>query len=128
MKISRQVTLVSDKWKGTLAAIKAYRQDKGLSERQLPHKIVNHSAGEIISAEGYTTNAIEAKWSVCKRWVRKKTGGRMPTHSDREKWRLLLGEFQYRSYHSRGNTLDDGHTFVLPIEQFWETLALYFSH
>ena len=119
----RKVTLVSDKWRGTIAAIKQYRQDKGWAERDLPHELVDHDAGEIVNSNGYTTNGIEACWSVLKRWVRKVKGGRMPTHSDRDAWRLLIAEFQYRRYASRGNSLDGGNTFVVPVPHFLKVLG-----
>ena len=116
-------TLVSDCWRGTIAAVKEYRREKGLSERQLAHKLVNHSYGEIVNEKGYSTNAIEAKWSVVKRWARKKCGGRLPTHSDRRRWRLLLGEFQYRKRACQGNTLDHDHTYFVPLKAFLKVLA-----
>ena len=73
---------VSDKWGGTLAAVKCIRTMSKLTPLQLPHGIVNHSAGEIKNVRGFTTNAIEAKWSVLKRWVRRRSGGRLPTHNN----------------------------------------------
>jgi len=93
---TKDTILVSDKWKGTVAAIKQYRLDHGFTESQLPHEVVNHSEGEIKNSRGFTTNLIESKWSVLKRWVRRVNGGRMPTHSDRDVWRRILTQFQFR--------------------------------
>ncbi|OLP89947.1 hypothetical protein AK812_SmicGene28538 [Symbiodinium microadriaticum] len=42
--------------------------------------------GEIKNSNGYSTNAIEAKWSLLKRWAHRKLGGKLPSHSDRVKW------------------------------------------
>ena len=103
---------MSDKWKATVSAMKCFRRDKGFTEQQLRHEIVNHSAGESINQNGFSTNAIECKWSVIKRWIRQKMSGILPAHSDRQKWSLLIDEFQARSLlkaqasHSfdRGNT------------------------
>ena len=92
----KNTIIVSDKWKGTVAAVKQYRTERCFTEAQLPHEIVNHSAGEIINQRGFTTNLIEAKWSVLKRWLRRVNGGRMPTHSDRKAWTRLLTLFQFR--------------------------------
>ena len=93
----------------------------------MPHKIVNHNAGEIMNQNGFTTNGIEACWSVVKRWIRRTKGGRMPTHSDRDAWRLLLSEFQYRQVASRGNSLDGGHTYVVPVAHFFGVVSSYYS-
>jgi hypothetical protein len=90
--------VVTDKWLGTVAAIKQLRSDNGWSEAQLRHEIVVHSNGEIVNVNGFTTNAIEARWSVIKRWIRKHLGGKLPGHSDRDKWTTLLTEFRYRKY------------------------------
>lgn len=123
----RNVVLVSDKWLGTLSAVRQYRAENGLTERTLPHKIVNHSEGEIVNSDGYTTNGIEAKWSTIKRWVRKKVGGRMPTHADRDKWRLLIAEFQYRAYYGTPCESDCGNTNVVRWDVFRRTLGAYFN-
>ena len=124
---SRKITLVSDGWLATLSAIKQYRKDKHLNDRTLPHEVVCHSAGVIVNPRGHTTNAIEAKWSVLKRWVRKRGGGKLPAHSDREAWRRMLGEHCYRCGASRGHSLDGGHTYVVPLRHFMCTLAGYFK-
>ena len=116
-------TFVSDKWKSTVAALKHVRDASQLTPRQLPHEIVNHSKGEIKNERGYTTNPIEAKWSVLKRWARKKYSGRLPSHSDRQKWRALVNEYQGRAMLSAGNTLDYGKTFVLPATRAFALFA-----
>ena len=90
--------LVSDKWKGTLAAVKEYREKHGLTETTFPHEIVNHSEGEIVNARGFTTNHIEAKWSVLKRWLRARLGGALPRGNDRSTWRAYILEFQFRKF------------------------------
>ena len=57
----------------------------------------NHSEGEIGNSNGFTTNPIEAKWTVMKRWIRKRGGGVLPKHGDREKWAALIYEYQGRN-------------------------------
>eukprot|EP00973_Karenia_brevis_P002342 315388-Karenia_brevis.AAC.1 len=89
-------TFVSDSWRGTIAAVKRYRTERGYTENQFKHELVNHSAGEVINPRGYSTNAIESRWGVLKRWARYRYGGRLPTHGDRAKWTLLLEEFRFR--------------------------------
>ena len=96
LKLQKGDVFVSDEWKGTMSAVKALRKEKGLTEKTLIHESVNHSKGEIKNARGFTTNAIEAKWSLMKRWIRLKLGGRLPAHSDRERWRRLVNEYQGR--------------------------------
>ncbi|CAE7228002.1 unnamed protein product [Symbiodinium microadriaticum] len=86
-------TFVSDKWKSTVSSLKAYR----VATRTLPHEMVNHIEGEIVSSNGFTTSPIEAKWAVMKRWIRKRGGGVLPKHGDREKWATLIFEYQGRS-------------------------------
>ena len=56
-------TFACNKWKSTASAFKAFRDANGLSESDLPHEIVNHSLGELANENGFSTNAIEAKWS-----------------------------------------------------------------
>ncbi|CAK0844951.1 unnamed protein product, partial [Prorocentrum cordatum] len=72
------VIIVSDKWKGTIAAVKQYRTDAGLTERMLPREVVNHSAGEI-------TNE-------------KRDGGMLPKKANRQKWSRLLAEHRFRTH------------------------------
>ena len=96
--ITREVIYVSDSWKGTIAAVKQYRIDKRWPASSLRHEICNHSQGEIVNRNGFTTNGIESRWSVLKRWIRKRYGGKLPAYKDRNAWRLLVEEFQYRKY------------------------------
>ena len=115
---------MSDKWKATLSALKAHRELHGLSEKPLRHEIVNHSQGEIVNQNGFSTNAIECKWSLFKRWIRTRLSGKLPRHNDREKWRLLIDEYQARSLlkgHS-SHTLDRGNMIVA---SFHETVKLF---
>ena len=60
----------------------------------MPHEIVNHNLGELVNENGLGPNTIEAKWSIIKRWIRSKMLGKLPAHSDRQKCRLLIGEYQ----------------------------------
>eukprot|EP00959_Pyramimonas_sp_CCMP1952_P125612 2626447-Pyramimonas_sp.AAC.1 len=62
-----------------------HRTDAGLTERMLPHEVVNHSAGEITNERGFTTNHIELQWSLIKRWIRKRYGGMLPKKANRQK-------------------------------------------
>ena len=68
------------------------------SRRAFSNSGENHSAGEIVNSNGFTTNHIENRWSLVKRWVCKRMGGRLPLHSNREKWTRLLNEFHWRSW------------------------------
>ena len=52
---------MSDKWGGTVAAMKRLRALSSWSATQPHHEIVNHPAGEIVNCSGYSTNAIEVK-------------------------------------------------------------------
>lgn len=113
LDIPKKSLIVSDCWKGTIAAIKAFRREMNWTEMDLWHEVVNHSAGEIRNVNSFTTNHIENRWSIVKRWVRKAFGGRMPSHSDRHKWVRLLKEFIWRKHHSEGNSLDFGNTRTL---------------
>ena len=122
LDIRKGDTLVSDCWKGTIAAVKRYRRAKRLTEHQLRHELVNHAQGEIVNENGYSTNAIEARWSVVKRWVRKRNDGKLPAHSDRARWNLLLNEFRYRKQASQGSTLDYGNTYFVPLKSFLDVL------
>ena len=77
---------VSDKWRATVSAMKCLRKDKSFTEQQLRHEIVNNSIGEIANQNGFSTNAIEWKWSVIKRGIKQKMSGTLATHSNRPKW------------------------------------------
>ena len=89
-------TVVSDSWKGTIAAVKRYRRARGYREDVFKHEMVNHSEGVAVKENGYTTNHIEQRWSTLKRWARKRCGGKLPRSKDREFWNRLLQEFQFR--------------------------------
>ena len=107
--------LVSDGWKATLSALAAHRRKHRLSNASLRHEIVNHSPSEIVNKNGFSTNAIEAKWSIMKRWIRQRMGSKIPSHSDRAKWRLLIDEFQARALlkGSASHSLDRGNFSVV---------------
>ena len=96
-------------------AVKKLRAEKGWPRTKPPHEIVNHSEGEIVNANGYSTNAIEAKWSVAKRWIRSKYAGRLPQHHSRGKWRNLLKEFQCRKTYGT-QTRDFGNSCTVPVK------------
>ncbi|CAK0839147.1 unnamed protein product, partial [Prorocentrum cordatum] len=86
--------LVPDKWGAAMSAAKALRRSRGLTETALPHEPVNHDAGEVLNERGFSTHAVEAKWSALERWVRGKHGGRLPSHSHGDKWRQVANESQ----------------------------------
>ena len=88
------------------------------------HEVVNHSDGEIVNARGYSTNAIESKWGVVKRWIRAKFGGRLPQHHDRAKWKLVLNEFQYRKTHGSVSR-DYDHCREVPLKVFMNHIAMH---
>ena len=113
--LRKEDVFVSDKWGGTVLAVKKLRAEKGWPRTKPPHEIVNHSEGEIVNAKGYSTNAIEAKWSVVKRWIRSKYAGRLPQHHSRDKLRNLLKEFQYRKTYGT-QTRDFGHSYKVPVK------------
>ncbi|CAK0869782.1 unnamed protein product, partial [Prorocentrum cordatum] len=104
--------LVNDSWTAT--------KSKGWTAKDVEHELVVHSAGEIKNPRGFTTNGLQSVWSVVKRWVRRKCGWRMPYHSDRQKWRDLLAEMQWRKL-AATQTLDYGHTFFVPFRSFANT-------
>ena len=110
LNIKRKTILVTDGWRSTAAAIKLLRKEKGWTAEDLHQEVVNHSAGEIVNKNGFTTNHIEGTWSSLKRWVRKRYGGRLPSHSDRSRWGRLVAEFHWRKLKSAGNSHDWGHT------------------
>lgn len=113
---------VSDKWLGTVAAIGRLQAENGW--RRFDHQIVNHSAGEITNRAGYSTNAIESKWAITKKWIKKKHGGHLPSHNDRSQWESLLCEFQYRQCVSGPSKQDSGHTWEVPLKTFMRHLAM----
>jgi hypothetical protein len=120
--LKKKTILVSDGWLATSSALKEYRTSRRWTRMDLHHELVVHSKGEIVNPRGFTTNGIESVWSVVKRWVRRRCGGRMPSHSDRDKWRLLLSEFQFRKMAARGSTLDNGNTHFVPFADFVKAL------
>ena len=123
LNLKRGTILVTDGWKGTKAAIKHFILEKGWSANDLHHEVVNHSKGEIVNQNGFTTNGIENRWSVVKRWLRKRCGGRMPTHTDRVRWSHLLTEFQWRKLAANGNTTDWANTFFVPMAEGMNMLS-----
>jgi len=58
------------------------------------HVALNHTEGEIVDLHRNTTNHIEPRWSVMKRWLRKRAGGKVP--SGRLGLQRYLREFQFR--------------------------------
>ena len=94
----KRTIICSDCWLGTIAAVKQYRRENNFTEEEMPHELVNHSQGEIVNSRGFTTNGIEAKWSVLKRWIRKRYAGKLPRGTDRAKWARLIGEFRFRKF------------------------------
>ena len=50
---------VSDKWQSAISAMKSFKKDDKLTESNLRHEIVNHSAGELVNQNGVSTNAID---------------------------------------------------------------------
>ena len=87
--------------------------------------MVNHEKKELVNKNGYSSNAIEAKWSVLKRWIKKTRGGKLPSNTNRADWRKLVHEFHYRKIMSKGHSCDGGHTFMVPLRSFCQTLAMY---
>ena len=106
LSMQRGDVFVSDKWRASLSALKEIRRGLGLTEAQLKHEVVNHSDGEIVNKNGYTTNPIEAKWSLIKRCVRSRYGGKLPSHNDRETWHKLINEHQAQLFLSIDSTFD----------------------
>ncbi|CAK0800059.1 unnamed protein product [Prorocentrum cordatum] len=111
--LKKGTVLVSDSWGATISAVKEFKKLKRWTVKDLRRELVVHSAGEIVNPNGFTTNGIEAVWSVVNRWVRRRCGGRMPSHSDREQWRALLAELQWRKMNAH-KTLDWGNTYFVP--------------
>ena len=123
--LKKGMRVVSDGWLATVAAVKKFRRAKGWSEADLPHEVVNHEKKELVNKNGYSSNAIEAKWSVLKRWIKKTRGGKLPSNNNRADWRKLVHEFHYRKIMSKGHSNDGGHTFIVPLSNFCQTLAMY---
>ena len=108
--------LVSDAWKATTAAVKEIQRKLGWTDRDLVHEICNHSKGEIVNANGFSSNQIESRWSVLKRWIRKRNGGKLPRRKDRQGWKSLLGEFKLRKFfqYQHGYEASETRYFLLP--------------
>ena len=107
------------------AAVQQLKRDQGRSDKDLWQEVVNHSAGEIVNRNGFTTNHIENRCSLVKRWIRKRMGGRLPLHSNRDKWIRLLNEFHWRQIVGQGHSLDWGHTWYVPFHQSLMALCAY---
>ena len=120
--LKKSTIIVSDGWKATVSAFNAFRTEKGWTRLDLRQELVIHSRGEAVNPRGFTTNGIENVWSRVKRWVRRRCEGRMPSHSDRSKWRRLLSEIQFRKMASKDSTLDSGNTYFVPFMKFVEAL------
>jgi len=118
---------VSDKWRASLSALKEVRRELGVSEAQLRHEVVNHSDGELVNKKVYTTNPIEAKWYLIKRWVKSKSGGKLPSHSDRERWHMLINEYQARQFLSIGSAFDYDNYFTVPVRKMCKIFSKSFS-
>ncbi|CAK0795080.1 unnamed protein product [Prorocentrum cordatum] len=99
LNVGKGDIFVSDKWGATISPAKAIRHQKGLAQSTLRHEVVNHDDGEIVNAKGFTTNAIESKWGILKRWLKSKYGGKLPNYKDRVKWRYAINEYQARCYY-----------------------------
>ena len=70
---------------------------------------------------GFSTNQIESRWSVLKRWIRKRSGGKLPG-KDRQGWKRVLAEFQWRKYiQYNHNIASNNYRFVPPM--FFRMLA-----
>lgn len=118
LNLQPKTIIVTDGWKATIAAIKDLRKEKGWTNADLWHEIVNHSAGEITNSNGFTTNHIENRWSLVKRWIRKREGGRLPSHSNRQRWKCLLNEYRWRKMHTKGSK----HVYVVPLTTTMEAM------
>ena len=110
--LRKGMTVVTDKWLGSVAAIKRIKRREGWTDRDLPHEVVVHSQGEIKNERGFHTNSIENRWSVLKRWTKKRTGGKLPSCNNRVMWNRLVTEFQYRKVVPKGYSVDGGHICV----------------
>lgn len=123
LPLKRDMIVVSDGWRGTLAAINQIKAREGWGARDLRHEVVVHSRGEVVNERGYTTNPIENRWSVIKRWLKKKYGGALPPLRSRGAWKKVVEEFRYRKMASRGHSNDYNHTFFVPTKVFCQHLS-----
>ena len=124
LNLQKNDIFVSDKWLATRSAVKSIRHERHFSASDLNHEVVNHSKGETKNGNGFTTNPIESKWALIKRWIRFRTSGICPTHSDRQKLRLLVNEYQARNIQKARapQSFDHGHITTV---QFREILQIY---
>ena len=115
---------VTDAWKGTIAAVQQLKNSQAWCGDDLRHEICNHAQGEIVNQRGFSTNQVENKWSVLKRWIRRRNGGAIPAKRDRKGWKLWLGEFTLRKYfqHLYGYAPSEKRFFVVP---FLKALAAH---
>ena len=115
LNLKPKTILVTVGWKATIAAVKQLKLEMKWTDADLWHEIVNHSAGEITNANGFTTNHIENRWSLVKRWARKRGGGRLPSHSDRKRWTCLLNEYRWRKLQASRKAQGNKHVYVVPL-------------
>ncbi|CAJ1387398.1 unnamed protein product [Effrenium voratum] len=113
-KTPQAMSLYSKYKYATLSAVNALKEENGWSDAELWHEVVNRAAGEITNVNGFTTNHIENRWSLLKHWARKKSGGRLPSHSDRSKWRQLLAEFRWRKFHADSTNRN---VYIVPVHK-----------
>ena len=121
--LQKDMTLVTDGWRGTLAAVNEIKRRNGWGPRSLRHEKVIHRNGEVVNSRGYSTNSIENRWSVLKRWLKKKCGGKLPPIRSRDVWKNTISEFTYRKMASRGQSIDDGHTFIVPTKLYCQHVS-----
>ena len=115
LNLKPKTILVTDGWKATIAAVKQLKLEMKWTDADLWHEIVNHSAGEITNANGFTTNHIENRWSLVKRWARKRGVCRLPSHSDRKRWTCLLNEYRWRKLQASRKAQGNKHVYVVPL-------------
>ncbi|CAK0909865.1 unnamed protein product [Prorocentrum cordatum] len=113
--------------KGKRSKLNKNARPKKDQEMAMDLRLIGLRKGDLFASDewggwGYSTNAIEAKWSVVKRWVRSKYGGRLPRHNDRRKWRVLLQEFQCRQKCGT-HTRDFGNSYKAPLKVFLAHIA-----
>ena len=85
---------------------------------------MGHDDGEIVNAKGFTTNAIESKWGILKKWLKSKYGGKLPNYSDRVKWRYAINEYQARCYLSMDHALMDEKYYYVPLSKGLSIFAI----
>eukprot|EP00933_Yihiella_yeosuensis_P040358 TRINITY_DN34651_c0_g1_i1.p1 TRINITY_DN34651_c0_g1~~TRINITY_DN34651_c0_g1_i1.p1 ORF type:complete len:124 (-),score=17.15 TRINITY_DN34651_c0_g1_i1:61-432(-) len=75
------------------------------------------AAEEVVNPRGFNADGIERAWSVVKRWIRRRCGGRMPRHSVRDAQKLLSKEFQRHKLNAT-EMLGYGHAYFAALEAF----------